>query len=174
MGDRSAWSQIYAECHRPLELAIRIMLGRQASRHDLIDEIAARVWFSVVDRDCELLDRFDADRGCRLATFLAGIARNEISNHFRAERRRKRREAMAPSNRSEVVSSVNSVYWSVANVDAMLGEFLVTLSPREREYCERHLLGINDFEPTEFSSTNRWQLQRRIRQKLWRYLGSEV
>ncbi|HZZ78694.1 MAG TPA: hypothetical protein VFE62_09255, partial [Gemmataceae bacterium] len=83
-GNRSAWTRLYDQCHSSLLLSIRILLGVNAIHQDLVDEIGAKVWFAVIDRNGQLLGRFDGERGCRLSTFLAGLAKNEISRHFRA------------------------------------------------------------------------------------------
>jgi len=170
-GDVLAWEDLYGKCQPPLLLAIRVFLGRNASKQDLVEDIAAKVWFTVIDGKSNLLNRFDSGRGCRLTTFLAGVAKNEVSRHFRAERRRQSREAIASWARSS--TSNNGRFGSLASSDVALNEFLTTLTPREREFCEGHLLGAVAVEPTAYTPANRWQLQHRVRSKLWKFLQQE-
>ncbi len=170
-GDRAAWERLYDQFHAPLLLAIRIFLGRSGARHDLVDDIAAKVWFTVIDRQAQMLDRFDSDRGCRLSTFLASIAKNEVLQYFRAERRRSARETQACRGREGADN--NSRWNSVSGVNAAVTEFLATLTPREREYCEGHLLAIRDVPAEGYSNENRWQLNHRVRSKLSAFLKSE-
>ena len=47
--------RLYAQCHEPLLLSIRIMLGPRNTDANLVDEIAARVWYALVANDGELL-----------------------------------------------------------------------------------------------------------------------
>src|SRR4051812_27436373 len=55
----AAWSQLYDHCHEPLLAAIRGFLREAATDLSLVDEIAARVWYSLVRDDATLLSRFD-------------------------------------------------------------------------------------------------------------------
>ena len=170
-GDVLAWEDLYGKCQPPLLLAIRVFLGRNALKQDLVEDIAAKVWFTVVDGQSKLLGRFDSGRGCRLTTFLAGVAKNEVSRHFRAERRRQSHEAIASWARYGASSDAST--GSLAASDIALTEFLTTLTPREREFCEGYLLGPVAAEQTAFSPANRWQLQHRVRNKLWKFLQQE-
>ena len=85
-GDATAWEGLYQQCHRPLITAIRGMLRGRAVDTNLVDELAARVWYAVVREQGELLTRFDPARGCRLTTYLATIAKDEAGRLFRSER----------------------------------------------------------------------------------------
>lgn len=149
-------------------LAIQVLLGRDARRHDLVDDIAAKIWLMAIDNEGALLAQFDVDRGCRLSTFLASIARNEIASHFRSERRRILREAHACRHRAKVAS--DSHLQSPIGIGIALREFLSTLSPRENDFCKSHLLAIPSESAEAYSATNRWQLQHRVRLKLWDFL----
>jgi DNA-directed RNA polymerase specialized sigma24 family protein len=70
------------------------MLGVDRADPNLVDEIAARVWYSAISADGRLLDRFDAAQNCRLSTFLSAIARGQAVAIFRSEKRRRNREAV--------------------------------------------------------------------------------
>ena len=61
-GEVAAWEELYAQCHEPLLVSIRIMLGPQSADATLVDEIAARVWYALVANDGELLSRYKPSR----------------------------------------------------------------------------------------------------------------
>src|SRR5262245_37060395 len=127
-GDPSAWSGLYDHCHDGIVRSIRVFLGQGAKDASLVDEIAARVWYALVRNDFERLSRFDSNRGCRLITFLAALARAETRLLLRSERRRKNRERKA--SRPETSASKSSV-----SLDTPLQqEFLSTLTPAERTF----------------------------------------
>ena len=92
-GEVAAWEDIYRQCHDPLCGSIKALLGPGFHDPNLVDDIAARVWYALVKNDGELLDRFDPCRDLRLGVFFRGLARVELMQHFRAERRRITREA---------------------------------------------------------------------------------
>ncbi len=71
-GEVAAWEEFYAQCHKPLGTAIRIMLGRP---HDpnLVAEIAARVWYALVAKDGELLARYSPAYGASADHVHAGL-----------------------------------------------------------------------------------------------------
>lgn len=169
-GEIAAWEQLYRQCHGPLLLAIKIFLGRYSAGEDLAEEIAARVWLNLVDDHGALLDRFDAERGCRLTTFLAALAKRDVLRYLRGERRRQAREnASRPSAGSQrALPPPPDAAFSMA-----LDEFLDTLSLRERQFCEAYLLANAADAADDYSATNRWQLCHRVRRKLLEFLGDE-
>lgn len=168
-GDVAAWEELYHQCHEPLLVAIRVFLGRFSSGDDLAEEIAARVWFNLVEHDGALLDRFDSGRGCRLTTFLAALAKRGVLRYLRSERRRQLREtASLPRSRQR-----SRPLPGEAEFELSLTEFLATLSSREREFCEGYLLAGDESAETEFSATNRWQLRHRVKLKLSRFLDGD-
>jgi len=169
-GERAAWTKLYDQCHAPLVQAVRAQLGRNAVHHDVVEEIAARVWFAVIDRDGQLLNRFDGQRGCRLSTFLAGLAKNEISRHYRTERRRNVRETEVCRSRSKVMA--DSHLDSRVGLGAAVSSFLATLTSSERDYCQEYLLNIDEESRQVYSDANRWQLNHRVRLKLGSFLSN--
>lgn len=169
-GDGAAWNALYNQVHPGLLLAIQVMLGGGAYHYDLVDDIAAKVWFIAIDHDGALLRKFDGNRRCRLSTYLAGIAKKEISRHFRSERRRTFRETHATQHRAQVTTDS---HWQTSfGIGTALAEFMATLTPREREFCQRHLLSRSETLARELSPANRWQLQHRVRSKLWEFLDN--
>jgi DNA-directed RNA polymerase specialized sigma24 family protein len=167
-GEVEAWEDLYAQCHPWLCASIRVRLGRLQADPNLIDEIAARVWYSLVANDGELLARYTPARGGRLVTFLRALAKDEIGRHFRTERRRFERELATlrerPARRAANFGEPMSA----------MAEFLATLTPHERGFCGDYLLAT----PSEtalaaesaHSPSNIWQLTRRIYKKLLEFL----
>jgi DNA-directed RNA polymerase specialized sigma24 family protein len=170
LGDVSAWSEIYREFHDSLLVSIRRYLNRAGQDANLVEEIAARVWYALIKNGFELLAKFDVSRGCRLSTYLSVVAKNETRVLFRSERRRRSREQLA--------SKPDITDQSLVETHQLMtdDEFLMTLSQAERAY----FLDVLVAAPTEretaeqsYSTENNWQLRHRIRKKLEQYI-SEV
>ena len=123
-GDAAAWDTLYDEFHKCLASSIRVAI--RAPDENLVEEIAARVWFALVANEGELLNRFDPARGCRLSTYLATIAKSRAMSLFRAERHRRSREKKA--SRSELVSGAPLHGWTGSE----LQEIVQRLTPREK------------------------------------------
>jgi RNA polymerase sigma factor (sigma-70 family) len=167
-GDEAAWERVYGQCHPALLVSIKALLGSQAANDDLVQEIAARVWYSLLDGDGRRLQRYDADRRCRLRTFLAALARREIQQYRRSEQRRQSREAVVAK---PPLADPGPTIWEL---NASLREFLATLTPRESEFYEAYLLSFPaGTSLRELSPANLWQLRHRVRQKLRRFLEVE-
>jgi len=168
-GDVSAWSEIYQEQHDSLLALIRRFLNRAGRDLNLVEEIAARVWYALIKNDFELLSKFDVARGCRLATYLAVVAKNETRVLFRSERRRKTREQLA--SRRDITAAPSVVESSRLVAD---DEFLTTLSQAERAFFQDVLMApAVDREEAEqaYSAENNWQLRSRVRKKLEQYIS---
>jgi hypothetical protein len=171
VGEVGAWEDLYAQCHAPLSVSIEMMLGQGCSDPHLVDEIAARVWYALIDNDGELLAKYDIDRGARLITFLRAVAKDEISRYFRTERRRRRRERTAWEEKPLHHAPDHGQPATV------LAEFFSTLTPHERDFCGEVLLCSPadteaDSPPArqERSSASAWQLTHRIHRKLLDFL----
>jgi DNA-directed RNA polymerase specialized sigma24 family protein len=171
-GEVAAWEEIYNKCHAPLCATIRVHLGRLGSDPHLVDEMAARVWFALVDRDGMQLTKFNVKRGS-LLTFIRLLARKEISHHFRTEQRRLKNEfaSLIDKNRTESVSRSESL-------PSMFAEFLTSLTPRERDFCYEYLQVSAEDNPmrseNSYSSANVWQLTRRIYKKFLSFIDPTV
>ena len=166
-GDVAAWSQLYRQSHDSLLTTICSFLGRAGQDRNLVEEIAARVWYALVKKDFELLAKFDVRRGCRLSTFLSVLAKSETRMLFRSERRRKSREQLVSRPELERVLAADS--------NALLSdeEFLVTLSPAEKTYYCDVLVAPSEqrqLAQRAYSSENIWQLNYRVRKKLERFI----
>lgn len=159
MGEPAAWDELYRKFHGGLLHSIRQLFGGREWDANVVEEVAARVWYAVVANQGELLGRFDPQRGCRLATFLAAIARSQALGMFRAERRRRRRERVAV-RRDNHESSDN----------AWIQEFHDGLTPREKQFLDQSLLSVDG---EQFTAANTWQLRSRIRSKLRKFLAPD-
>ena len=170
-GEVPAWEELYAQCHEPLLFSIKVMLGPGDADLNLVDELAARVWYTLVKDDAKLLSKYDSRRGSRLITFLMTVAKSELSHHFRDEKRRQKRERIALYGKSAHHSNAE------AQTAASLAEFLPTLTNQEREYYDDHLSDCADGDSgaaAVFTLSNARQLRHRIRSKLLRFLGYEL
>ncbi|MBN2021550.1 MAG: sigma-70 family RNA polymerase sigma factor [Pirellulales bacterium] len=164
-GEETAWEKLYYRCHPGLIRAVRYLLGVTEIRDpNLVEEIAARVWYLLLRDDARLLSRFDPERDCRLQAFLVGFARNEILQYLRAERRRRSHEA---TGGRLLLAGQRS---SQTPVDSLLDEFASTLSQREQEFLAQYLLSPPEEESAppdqDLSPTNVWQRRHRLRFKL--------
>jgi DNA-directed RNA polymerase specialized sigma24 family protein len=170
-GEVAAWEELYAQCHEPLCAAIRAKLRHGITDPNLVDELAARVWYAVVKNDGELLSRYDPERGGRVITFLRAIARDEIARHFRSEHRRIEREVASLRERSH-----NPLKEVGVPITASFNEFLQTLTPHEQNFCESYLMseaGESEaaLKSSPYSPANIWQLTHRIYKKMRAFLG---
>ena len=170
LGDPKAWSEIYHQHHDRLLREIRKLTFGTHVNAELVDEIAARVWFTVVDNDARLLGRFDPLRGCRLIAFLTGIAKFETLNFFRSERRRKRREERVSHT---VDQQIDSQWQQRMEIE----DFTNLLTPGEKKYLACELNSLLDEGGQEslpnISDTSRWQYRSRIQKKLKSYTQSD-
>jgi DNA-directed RNA polymerase specialized sigma24 family protein len=160
-GSSDAWTQLYHSAHDRLLAAIRSSL-RDVGDANLVEEIAARVWYALVRNEGALLEQFDMSRGCRLSTYLSLLAKSEARQYFRSERRRRTREERA--SRPEL---------STESLESLLQdeEFLDSLSKSEKDYLQNVLLAVAaDSKADRYSPQNTWQLSHRVRKKLTKYL----
>ncbi|MGQ9576757.1 MAG: RNA polymerase sigma factor [Thermoguttaceae bacterium] len=168
-GEVAAWAELYAQCHDPLLASIRIMLGPHNGDLDLVDELAARVWYALVANDGALLDKYNPKRGARVITFMRAVAKGEISRYFRAERRRRRRERAALRGKPQHHTA------EASESEVSLSEFLGSLPPVERGFADSYLLAPAAADggaavAPKHSLASIWQLTARIRRKLLRFL----
>jgi hypothetical protein len=167
-GDQAAWDDLYEQCQPTIISTAMAALNHRGDAREISDEIAARVWLQLVSNDCRVLERFDAQRGCRLQTFVAKICRYQTFNYQRAERRRRAWEVLVAD--SEHLECRNATASSHAYL-VLPESFLASLTIREREFCEKYLFQARDLhQPPEYSPSNVRQLRCRLRRKLQAYL----
>ena len=167
-GDERSWERLYRKCHPRLRKTIELLMGREAPDVNVIEEIAARVWYALLKDNRRLLAAYDADRESELDGFFMGLARIEILRYTRAERRRLSHELSGGRKRLEEERVSD---WQLAN---LMEEFASTLTPRERDFMEHFLMasdesdaGLADLPPTTI-----WTRRHRIRRKLDRFLDN--
>lgn len=168
-GDAGSWRRLYCQFHEPLLASIHAYLGPGQFDQSLVEEIAARVWYALVQNNCELLSRFDIQRGCRLTTFLSTLAKTQSRILLRSEKRRRIRERGAC--RSELGFPQEEIPCE-GNLSEQ--EFVSTLSAVERAFYRdvlvmpaSHIRSVN-YQPPEIS-----QLRHRIKKKLARFLKAD-
>lgn len=165
-GEVAAWSALYRQFHDALMTGIRAFLGQAGQDSNLIEEIAARVWYALVKNEFQLLGKYDARRGCRFSTFLSLVAKNEARLLLRSERRRKSRELAASKQEGEPQRQNGSAAW-LSDED-----FVMTLSPAERAfYFDVLVASETNGGAADYSQQNQWQLRHRIRKKLERFIS---
>lgn len=166
-GDDAAWQELYSRYRPSLLDSIRSQLAGKADNADLVEEIAARVWYSLVWRDYQRLRAYEKGRA-GFKTYLAALARQQIQLYYRERQRQSRREV--PLANSDHNCGGCADWPSTATQE----EFIATLSPREKQYFEQHLLGnIGAAEFTFLSSANRWKLRQRVFDKLKAFLDRD-
>lgn len=163
-GDGTAWQELYSRYRPSLLNSIHKKLGGKANNADLVEEIAARVWFSLVWRDYQRLRVYEKRRA-GFKTYLASLARQQIQLYYRERQRQSKREV--PLSGSDHRCRDDAI-WPPA---AAQEEFIAILSHREKQYFEQHLLAnAAEAESTFLSSANRWKLRQRILAKLKAFL----
>jgi hypothetical protein len=168
-GDSQAWHRLYSEFHGPLRASIKAHLRSVRPDPSLVDEIAARVWYLLVQNKFELLDRFEVGHGCRLTTFLSMLAKTQSKILFRSERRRRIREREA--YRPEIVAPIEAVPYD-GNLSEW--EFVSTLTSAERAFYENVLVTPSTSSlGTTYDAPSISQLRHRIKKKLNHFLHSD-
>ncbi len=159
-----AWERMYNRAHPALMMAVRKHLGSRAGDQQLVEEIAAQVWYLLIQHDGELLDRFSTDRDRRLSSYLGGLAQNQVRTYDRGEQRRHAREAEATRSHR----AGETIHESRNPLE--MQDFLSTLTDWERQYVAWCMLPPGEkgtargpFSVTENSDR---QLRHRLKTKL--------
>jgi hypothetical protein len=168
-GEVAAWEEFYAQCHDPLLAGVRVLLSGWTSDANLVDEIAAQVWYALVADDGKVLAKYDPARGGRLTTFMRAIAKGAVGQYLRSEQRRLDREREATYGKPPHHADDQD------QVDSTVEEFLETLGPGERQFCDEHLLsspGDGDGDQNgKVSRASFWHRSRRVYRRLLGFLG---
>ncbi|TVS20942.1 MAG: hypothetical protein EA424_01415 [Planctomycetaceae bacterium] len=168
-GQVEAWEELYHEYHDRLLASIRVMLDVQHADASLVEEIAARVWYSLVENDGKLLLKYNPKRGASLMTYIRMLAKDLLRRHYRSERRRQDRERAVMNSRPS--SHSQELDHSASTLD----EFLGTLSSSERAFYEECLVSSGVANPAglEYSSANVWQRTHRLYKRMLGFLNRE-
>lgn len=173
-GAAQAWSELYLRFHSRLLKTIEMTITPARNDLELVEEIAARVWYALVRDECRLLKAFDPERGASFATYLSIVAKSTAFQYFRAERRRRRREFIVSKSIDIGESDEPMQLLDFADV------FLESLSPQERRFYHEHLMARADGQagaPSDKNGTisepNAWQLRHRVLNKLRTYIDRD-
>ena len=170
-GDAQAWEQLFRSQHPGLLAAAKRLLRGGGDNADLVEEIAARVWLTLLSDRCRVLDRYDPARDSRLEAFLAGVARFEIKQYLRAEKRRQGHESAA-GQESAAAGDGDGL-----EMGLLLGEFAATLGAAELEFVEEFLLSRRENAANgrrqKPSPAAIWQRRHRLYGKLKAFLKGE-
>jgi hypothetical protein len=166
-GEVAAWEELYVQCHDRLLGFIRDLLGDLSEDASLVDELAARVWYALVEKDGELLTRYDPARGARLITYMRALSKDMMSRYFRSERRRRNRELIASRQKPTYHDA------EIDHTSSTLEEFLTTLSRQDHQFCTESLMGDGGngrLCDAIHETPNVWQKSRRLYRRLLGFL----
>jgi hypothetical protein len=164
-GASDAWAEFLCRFRGPLLRTIRLGLGPWGRDNDRVEEILSGLWEALVVDDYRRLRACDRSRPS-LGTYLATLARRLGRQHRRALARHPVEHL---AERSHKVVAHAPFPWAA---DAVPEGYVALLTPRERDYLRRFLLappGAAGAWP--FSRAYAAQLERRLREKLRRYLA---
>jgi hypothetical protein len=164
--DQAAWSQLHATYHGPLLGAILKHLGRK-NNLELAEEIAARVWASLVFQNGCRLAAFDPGRG-KLLRFLSTLARQEISHFFRPRSRNGRHEVPLTTDQA----AATEVEFPL-EIESVRDGFVTRLTKAERKFFVEYVLGPPGTPPANISPQNFRKLKHRVFRKLHQFLHLE-
>ena len=163
-GHQEAWAELYRMCQPVLLQQIKSWLGPLRACGELAEEIAARVWLKLVERNHLRLSKFDPNRGVKVTTFLVALARYEHLMMVRERNRRSKRElqrAMAmPSITVEDHLSVE------------IGEYLEILDAMEKAHVVGRLIGMPSISADPETQSNDRRLNRNLLNKLRAHMKS--
>jgi hypothetical protein len=159
-GEVAAWDALYGQYRALLCAWIRWLLGSRPCDPNVVDEIAARVWYSLIENDGRLLGRFDPRRHVRLCSYFRGLARIHTLLYFRDEHRRHARENQFGRERQR------SIAVSELSDDVLLSDFADTLTVDQRGFLEEYLVSSGhegaDADDREHADTRVRQRRHRI------------
>jgi DNA-directed RNA polymerase specialized sigma24 family protein len=165
-GNPAAWNFLYRHYHDQLVRAGARLLGARSRDTELADEIAARVWCSLVFQNSHRLRAFDPARG-RLSAYLAALVRQEVQHYYRPRRPGARQ---LPLVEGQAVQPPPDVPES-----GQRDEFLATLTGQEQRFFLEHLMarGEDAPPPRPLSPANYRKLKQRVLYKLHQFLRRE-
>ncbi len=168
-GEVAAWEELYHQYHDRLLASIQTLLTVHQADPSLAEEIAARVWYALVENDGKLLLNYNPKRGASLMTYMRVLAKDLLRRHYRSERRRQDRERAVMSSRP---SSHSQELDHSANT---LDEFLGTLTVSERAFYDECLVssGAANASSLECSASTIWQRTHRLYKRMLGFLSRD-
>jgi DNA-directed RNA polymerase specialized sigma24 family protein len=131
-GDDASWRQLFAVYQESVRRRIAWLLRDHGRDRNVVDEIAAQVWYRLVVG--RLLGLYDPRRACFRA-FLFGYIRQEVRRRYRPRRSRPIR--VIPLGGLDLADPAGDV----CPLGLMLNELLSALSPRLREFTLQQVGG---------------------------------
>lgn len=159
-GQSSAWETLYEQCHASVCDGIRSLLT--CRNEELVDEIAASVWYRLVCDGCKLLASYDAAKRVRLASYLGAISKNAVRDYLRSERRRRHRQA------THVVYYQSRTKPPLSSVE--FDEFIEGLPNLEQRFLKWTIDPTASVECFTGTRNYDYQLRHRLRKKLHSFL----
>lgn len=132
-GEAEAWDLLFRQAHPILLESARYLLGPNRRDDDLVEEIASRVWYALLRDNHRVLARYDAAEN-HLGAYLFGVAKREIQQFWRAQRRRLTHESQGGQRNSSCDHAAE------LEASALLQEFLAQLNAGEQEFLAGFLL----------------------------------
>jgi DNA-directed RNA polymerase specialized sigma24 family protein len=163
-GQKDAWTELFCQCH-PMMLRQIALWVQPRNCGELIEEIAGRVWFKLVENRFARLAKFDPSRGVKLSTYMVALTRNECLMFLREEKRRQYRE----SRRARAMSA--RMIDEMPGIELEIEEFLASLLAAEKAVAGEQLFGVASDSDVVLPADIQLKLKRRNVNKLRQYLG---
>ena len=177
-GDVAAWEYLVSEYQGFLTSAVGSLLRAWKTDVSAAEDVVARTWLALVDRDGELLTKYDPSRGVRLRFFLLAIAKDLARRYVRTETRHTRAQNRGRKRRDWCFQE------EIVLDSVMLSEFWNTLSEGEQAFFAEHLtpddpqsIGLpaeatqRREDPPEVTDNAAYCFRHRIRKKLLKFFG---
>lgn len=161
--DRAAREQLVCDYQGDLLRGIRRHLHRAGLSEDDAEDIAEQFWESLLAHDFHILRAFNAQRGG-----LRGYIQRQGWQQVTKWQKRRRPEEIYL--RPAALNALPDPMADIWPTGVVLDEFLATLSPQLRDYCD-HLLGKpSSFHPQEHPPVYVRVLRHRLSSKLEEFL----
>jgi RNA polymerase sigma factor (sigma-70 family) len=162
--DDRAWADLFHTHHRQMVgLLTRSLHGHgvpAGAADELAQEVASEVWLKLMANGRRRLRSFDPRRG-RFGTYLAAVARNQLTRTGTRRKRQSVREEPLPEHAAPGAPEEEMSF------DAWIEDLEPRLSRRERAYFRQELLGRFDpDQPASFTPGGAWKLKGRVLRKL--------
>ncbi len=162
-GDEHAWRCLHTHYSGRLVAYVRRRL-QAIGRADLdaAQEVVSAVWCLLLEHGSRRLRAFEPERGS-LGSYLTGLSRAQLAVYCRTSQR------WAREHRAALSLFVPDPRKDDSPLGSWIKEFLQSLAPRERDYCESDLLPGGQAMP-DVSPVNARKLRQRVRARLLHYL----
>jgi RNA polymerase sigma factor (sigma-70 family) len=170
-GQAAAREQLVKQHQDRLRRSIRAGLGPdEAAKHDVVEDLAQKVWLSLFEKDGQRLGAYDPLQGS-LDTYLASVARQQIAKYWRYRHHHPWHDA--PQTPTSAPELTDGRVPEARTLEA-LEELCRHLTATEEEYCRTRLFALPDAaQPSPYSDAYQRKLNQRIRDKRNHYLRED-